>query len=132
MTKQRKSMRSRWMVICGAAVCWAGLGSAGMAAPEQAVITLPLSKIPVSVEGSITPEEYSDAVILGGGFEGWQATPRPQSPTVYLIQFIGNARNCIYDGITKTTWWWLHCLPDRQNARVTKEIQNENRLFCAR
>ena len=143
-------------MICGAAVCWVGLGSAGMAAPEQAVITLPVSKIPVAVDGSITPEEYSDAVILGDGFVGWGVSPRPQSPTVYLkrdgerlyvlydnplkdgerpsmtgavadnsgiclanavelffmphlpsgelleyIQFIGNARNCIYDGITR-------------------------------
>ena len=55
-----------------------------MAAPEQAVITLPLSKIPEAVDGSITPEEYSDAVIFGGGFVGWGASPRPQSPTVYL------------------------------------------------
>ena len=52
--------------------------------PEQAIITLPLSSVAPTVNGECAPEEYADAVILGGSFVGWGVSPRPQSPTVYL------------------------------------------------
>ena len=50
--------------------------------PEQAIIALPLSSVAPTVNGECAPEEYADAVILGGSFVGWGVSPRPQSPTV--------------------------------------------------
>jgi hypothetical protein len=56
----------------------------GAAAPEQAVIRLPLSAVPVTVNGTLAPGEWDDAVILGGDFVTWGPTPTPNSPTVYV------------------------------------------------
>ena len=52
--------------------------------PQQAIITLPLSKAAPVVNGDVQPKEYEDAIVLGGDFIGWGVSPRPQSPTVYI------------------------------------------------
>ncbi|MCJ8330248.1 MAG: hypothetical protein HRT89_12745 [Lentisphaeria bacterium] len=125
-------------------------------ASKKQIITLPLSKIIPKVDGMLDAKAYDDAVILSGSFKGWGASPRPQSPTIYLkrskdrlfvlydnplkdgerptlrgaipdnsgiamgnavelfflphlpdgellqyIQFIGNARNCVYDALSR-------------------------------
>ncbi len=85
MSTQTTEMRRRWTIGCGAALCCLGLAATCLAAPEQAVIRLPLSKAPVAVDGTLTPGEWDDAVILGGDFIAWfQASPIPNSPLVYV------------------------------------------------
>ncbi len=73
---------------CGAALCCLGLGLAAMAAPEQAVIRLPQSQAPVTVDGALAPGEWDDAVVLGGDFISMflsaNLSPIPNSPRVYL------------------------------------------------
>ena len=68
-------------LLCGTAG-WCADWPSGDA--NKAILTLPISKIPVTVDGKMAPGEYDDAVVLGGSFMGWGFSPRPQSPTVYL------------------------------------------------
>jgi hypothetical protein len=77
---------ARWHLAgCEAALVCLGLACSGQAAPEQAVIRLPLAKAPVTVDGALNAGEWDDAVILGGNFIAWfQPTPIPNSPLVYI------------------------------------------------
>jgi hypothetical protein len=60
------------------------IGRAFEPSSEKQIITLPLSRTDCAVDGAIKDGEYGDAVVLGGSFKGWAASPHSQSPTVYL------------------------------------------------
>jgi hypothetical protein len=109
---------------------------------EQATIRLPLSKIPVTVDGTALPGEYNDAVILGGAFNViGKPSPLPNSPTVYFKRnaerlFItydsplGESerpliRAAIRDavGVTADHCMELYFLPDHPNGALVWFIQ---------